>query len=101
MDKREELDMAATIQNDKGLYVKLLATGMLLNSAKVKMELYMSKSKDILMQMHEDESYLESIKMYYLEEAEELLECAEESMQTSYEVEKLLEAYYRESSERE
>ncbi|WP_154983174.1 hypothetical protein [Paenibacillus xylanexedens] len=80
--------MARTISHDNLMFVKLFSAGLLLNSAKAKVELYMKKQESFMKQAIEDEYSYEMLQAYYLEEGEELLRFSEESQITAEEAEK-------------
>lgn len=89
---KEEFDMATIIKNNQPILLKLLATGLLLNTAKAKVELYMNKKNSIFKQMIEDEYSYEMLSAYYLEESEELENCARESLRPANEAENIFYA---------
>lgn len=84
----EGFSMARVIINDNSMYLKLMAASILLNAAKTKVELHMSKKQDLFKQMIEDQYSLEMLTSYYLEEQEELEQCAKESLFTAAEADK-------------
>ncbi|ULO05151.1 hypothetical protein H1230_18755 [Paenibacillus sp. 19GGS1-52] len=88
--------MATTIRYDNGLYAKLLATSLILNCAKAKVELYNRKQCERVSEMIDDQNSYEALKMYYQDEGDGLLKCAEESIQTSFEAEIALTNYIKE-----
>jgi hypothetical protein len=85
---KEEFNMANVITYDKLMFAKLFAAGLLLNSAKTKIDVYMKKQEDIISQVIEDENSFEMLYAYYVEQSEELLKFAEGSQYTSEEAEK-------------
>ena len=88
----EAITLAKKIWNDNNSLVKLMATGILLNSAKAKLELYMEKNKRIINQIVEDESSLEMFDLYFIETESQLRESANQSLFTAKEAEIAIDA---------
>lgn len=80
--------VATFIKNDQFNFMKLMAAGMMLSTAKAKLEYYMSKKENIYNQMIEDDHSLEMLTAYYLEQSDDLEKCAADSIFTADEAEK-------------
>ncbi|MEC1542706.1 hypothetical protein [Bacillus halotolerans] len=74
------------IRYDQNLFLKLMATGLILESAKEKLSLYYEKHKKPMLEMREDEEAFELMGAYFEEYEAELLEAAESSNATAHEV---------------
>lgn len=74
------------IRYDQNLYLKLMATGLMLKAAKEKMNMYYEKHKKPMVDMLEDEEAFNLMGAYFEEFESELLETAESSNATAYEV---------------
>jgi DNA topoisomerase VI subunit A len=91
VDKGRRSKMALQVKSNNQTYVKLMSMSMLLSAAKEKVTLYMQKNYNVIQEMMEDEESMHYMNLYYEEQADELRECAQQSLFTAKEVEKLLE----------
>ncbi|MHA6530168.1 hypothetical protein [Paenibacillus sp. BAC0078] len=87
--------MSSSILQDKVLYSRLMAASLVLSTARFKMEQYMGIHQ--VSAMLDDQNYYEGLKMYYQEESEQLLLCADQSLYSSEEAEKELDVFYEET----
>ncbi|KUP33850.1 hypothetical protein AU385_10760 [Bacillus halotolerans] len=81
-----EGDLFMNIRNDQNLFLKLMATGLILESAKEKLSLYYEKHKKPMLEMMEDEEAFNLMGAYFEENESELLDTAESSNATADEI---------------
>ncbi|MED1173704.1 hypothetical protein [Bacillus inaquosorum] len=74
------------IKNDQNLYLKLMATGLMLRVAKEKMNIYYEKHRKPFLKMYEDEEAYKLMGAYFEENEIELLDTAESSNATASEI---------------
>lgn len=99
--------MATSISCNATLIMKLISAGLMLNTAKAKLEMYVSQNIELIEKVQEDYITYELIEEFYKVNNDELVLLAEESLSISNEFEafcksnditKLLgEAYDRET----
>lgn len=91
MRQRGESNMARQIKDNTEMFVKLVACGMVLQTAQAKLNAYLEKNLDIYSKAMEDEESLAHMKLYYTDDEAYLLSLAEESVVTASEVETLID----------
>lgn len=79
-------DLFMRIKYDHNLYLKLMTTGLILETTREKMNLYYEKHKKPMLEMLEDEEAFNLMGAYFEENENELLETADSSNATADEV---------------
>lgn len=86
MDK-EGKNVSDTIKNNKELMIKLTSAGLLIATAKKKLDNYLLNHAKVFQEMQEDEATMAFFDLYYEENEQELKKAAAESLLTSNEAE--------------
>ncbi|MGN8234664.1 hypothetical protein ACTHAL_003380 [Priestia flexa] len=84
---KEEGDILMQIKSNDQLLMKLMATSLLLETARGKVNKYMKNNQLVIQEMLEDEEALHYMSLYYEENTAELLQASEESVSSANEVE--------------
>lgn len=73
------------IKNNDAMFMKLLASQFLIEASKEKLKLYYEKHINVISKISEDEDSFYFMNAYYEDNALELREAAEESIQSAHE----------------